>query len=111
MRMGVERTANALTRLAEELSIDHHSQGVAIPGLISVVILFRSPLMLAAMVAYLFMHFSYGGSGTFQKPLRIGSKKGLIDILIVLTGIAGLLTYIGLALFFSVIWFRGILSG
>ncbi len=93
-----------MVRLAEFLSMDHHDQGPAIMTLISIVIVFRSPAMLLAMIAYLVMHFSYGGGGTFQKPARLGKTPGIVDVFLVCVGVTGLLTYIGLALYLSYAW-------
>lgn len=86
-------------RLGEMLGIDHHAQGPAIGALIGGTIFFLSPWMFVAMIGYLAMHFCYGGSGTFQRPVRLGSTPGWIDIVIVTVGTVGLAAYVALAVY------------
>lgn len=104
----MKELAKIMVRAGESLSIDHHDQGPALMGLLSLALMYRSPLMLAALVMYLIMHFSYGGSGTFQRPPRLGKAPGLIDIFLVLLGITGLLAYVGLILYYSYVWIESL---
>lgn len=96
--------AEKMVRFGEMLGIDHHAQGPAISALIGGVLVFRSPWMFVAMIGYLVMHFCHGGSGTFQKPIRLGLTPGWIDIVIVTVGTFGLAAYVALTVYHVFDW-------
>jgi hypothetical protein len=47
------------------------------------------PMALGALL-YAIMHFMYGGSGTFQRPPRLGKAETALDILLVGARILGI---------------------
>jgi hypothetical protein len=89
-----------MVHLAERVSPDHHSQGALLAVMLLVaVVFFRSWPMAAACLGFFAMHFCYGGSGTFQKPLREGADPSALDMAIVFVGMLCLTAYVALGLY------------
>jgi hypothetical protein len=101
---GIARVASALVSFGSEFTIDHHGQLGAFGLMIGGAVFLRSPLMGLAVLGYAVMHFSYGGSGTFQRPIRLGASYGIVDIGIVILGVISLMTYVITACYHVVSW-------
>jgi hypothetical protein len=87
-------TSGRWQRLGTALSLDHHGQLFGLIILYAVSASLQSGWMLIGALQYTLMHFMYGGSGTFQRPARLGKAEGAIDMILVLNGIAGILLFL-----------------
>lgn len=87
--------AFSVKKLGISLSLDHHDQ-LLLVYLFLLFSGFQAWWSLIGLILYCFMHFSYGGSGTFQRPPRMNEKPGNIwDIIIVFSGITGIILMAG----------------
>lgn len=100
----IRPAAEAMVALARRLSPRHHDQGAVFVAMALLAVVLRSWPMLVCLPPYLAMHLCYGGAGTLQRPLREVRPRGLVDVIVVAAGVAGLAAYVALGVAVPVRW-------